>query len=176
VAPGERSITVTAPGRQSVDRAVNIGAGETKTVAVALQAGGGEGGEPGQGEGTAPDTGRRSGGGVRIAGFAVAGLGVAGMALFGVAGLMAESKYSTLEKECGAGPCADPKYQDTIDSGKTLDLLANIGLVAGAVGLAAGGAMIVFGGPSDDAPAAPAAGAGVTVSPRGAMIRGAFVF
>lgn len=176
VMPGMITVSVEAPGREPVTREVTVGAGETKTVALALEEGTGKAAPSPATQDEAPS----SGGGVRTAGFVVAGLGVAGMGLFAVTGLMANSKFKTLEEECGGVRCTDPKYADTIDSGKTLDLLATIGLIAGATGIAAGGAMILFGGSSsaDDqsarAPKAPAVG--VSITPQGASVRGAFVF
>jgi hypothetical protein len=169
VEPGARVVTVTAPSGGVVRREVTVAAGETKTLALAL---------PGDGpraDSTAPpsDTGETSGGGARIVGFAVAGLGVAGMVVFGVAGVMAQGKFSTLETECGGARCTDPKYADVVDSGKTLDTIANIGLIAGASCLAIGGAMIIFGGPSAKEPSASAA---VTLAPGGAAVRGTVAF
>ncbi len=185
VNPGKRTITVTAPGRDAVERSVVVSAGEIKTVALAIA-----GEETASGptpEPTPPlqeeEEKKSSGGGVRTAGYVVTGLGVAGMALFGVAGLMANSKFKTLETECGGTRCTDPKYAETIDSGRTMDNLANVGLIAGAAGLVLGGAMIVLGGPSDDQeeasrgrPRAPSATAAITFSPGGAGVRCAFTF
>jgi hypothetical protein len=127
---------------------------------------------PPGGEPKAPpgDTGAQSGGGVRIAGFVIAGIGVAGMAVFGITGMMARSRFATLEEECGGKRCADPKYADVVDSGMTLTTVANIGLIAGAAGIAGGGLMILLGGPSS--PAAPQSGAALSLSPfmRGARL------
>jgi len=186
VTPGKRMITVTAPGRDAVERSVVVSAGETRTVALAIDAE-----ETASGPTPAPapppppkeeEKKKSSGGGVRTAGYVVTGLGVAGMALFGVAGIMANSKFKTLESECGGTRCTDPKYADTIDSGKTMDMLANMGLIAGAAGLVLGGTMIVLGGPSDDQetsrgrPRAPSATAAITFSPGGAGVRCALTF
>jgi hypothetical protein len=109
---------------------------------------------------------------VRKAGFAVAGLGVAGMAVFGVTGFIAQNKFKTLEEECGSTRCTDIKYADVIDSGKTMALLANIGLGVGIAGIVGGGAMIIFGGSRQ----APPANVSFELSPQGAMFRykGAF--
>ncbi|AKT42655.1 tetratricopeptide repeat protein [Chondromyces crocatus] len=193
VMPGRSSVTVTAPDREPMTRKLAVGAGEIKTVAVALKSVD-ERGEPSPSsisETTSEpeaDTGRR-GGGVRIAGYAVAGLGVAGMALFGVTGMMAQSKFKSLEEECGGVRCTDAKYADTVDSGKTLDLLANIGLIAGASALTIGGAMILFGGPSSEVEATAksqqrprkalpttTATAGFSLTPQSASVRCAFTF
>jgi len=77
----------------------------------------------------------------------VLGLGVVGMGLFAFGGLQGNAKFETLQKECGSTRCTDPKYADVIESGKTMDLLANIGLGVGAVGLVAGTVMVIVGGP-----------------------------
>jgi hypothetical protein len=94
-----------------------------------------------------PVSNEMSGGGVRKAGFAVLGLGVVGMGLFAFGGIQGNSKFATLEKECGTARCTDPKYADVIESGKTMDVLANIGLGVGAAGLIAGTIMVIVGGP-----------------------------
>jgi hypothetical protein len=69
--------------------------------------------------------------------------------MFAVTGSMANSKYSTLEEECLTPPCTDPKYVDVVDEGKTLDLVANIGLGVGIAGLVVGALMVGLGWPSD---------------------------
>jgi hypothetical protein len=106
---------------------------------------------------------------VRIAGFIVTGLGVAGLATFVVAGVSADAKYDEVFEACGGKHCVDPSYADEISTGRTLDLIANIGLVAGAAGVLGGGAMILFGGPA-------AGQASVSASPAGASLawRGLF--
>ncbi|MDC3957039.1 hypothetical protein [Polyangium jinanense] len=126
----------------------------------------------------------RTGGAVRTAGFVVAGIGVAGMAIFGVTGLMARSRFATLEEECHATRCTDLKYADVVDSGMALTTAANTSLAIGAAGIVGGGLMILFGGPSFARPAArsapsgtsivapqsPVVGAGFTMSPGGAGV------
>jgi hypothetical protein len=77
----------------------------------------------------------------------VLGVGVAGLGLFAIGGAQGNSKFATLEKECGTTRCTDPKYADVVDSGKTLDLVANIGLGIGVAGIVAGTIMVVVGGP-----------------------------
>ena len=100
---------------------------------------------------------------MRGLGFGVAGAGVAGMAVFGIAGAVAESKYTALEKECGGARCADQRYGSVVDTGRTLDTVATTGLVAGVAGMVIGGALILIGAPSK----APSAAAALKVSPRG---------
>ncbi len=59
-----------------------------------------------------------------------------------------------------------------VDSGKQAELASNVSLVAGVVALAAGGAMILFGGPSVKPRPTTGALAGVSLalSPQGAQL------
>lgn len=169
VQPGTMTIEATHAGDKPVRREVTIGAGETKTVAIAFT-----GGAAAPGAATsdaAPGGAKPQGGGVRIAGFVIAGLGVAGMGAFAGAGLAAKSKFSTVETECGNARCTDSKYGDVIDSGKTLQTIANVGLGVGIAGLVGGALMIAVGGPSK----APLP-AQIEVGPNGAGLRFAGTF
>ena len=99
-------------------------------------------------------------------------LGAGGLAAFGATYAVAQGKYNTLKTECG-GRCTDPKYADTVDSGKRMELVSNVSVGVGAVALAAGTAMIIFGGPKWKP--RPATGAwtlpSVAFSPHGAGLR-----
>ncbi|MDI1450859.1 hypothetical protein [Polyangium sp. 6x1] len=132
----------------------------------------------------------RMGGVVRTAGFAVAGIGVAGLAVFGVTGIMARSRFATLEEECGGTRCTDLKYASVVDSGMALSTAANTGLAIGAAGLVGGGLMILLGGPpfargaappspsgtGIATPKGPVVGAGFTMSPGGAGVHCTLAF
>ena len=91
---------------------------------------------------------------VRGVGIGVAALGVGGFVLFAVGTVQADDKLSTLEAECGGGPCTDPKYTDVIESGKTSEILAYTGLGVGIAGVVAGTLMMILGGPSEPEAAA----------------------
>jgi hypothetical protein len=153
VDPGDKVIELTRPGVAAQRREVKVRAGEIKTVTLGSST---RGAPP-----PAPVGGR-----VRVAGFVVAGVGVAGAVVLAVAAPLAQSKFSTLERECGGARCVDPKYAAVVDSGKTMDTLAGVGLAVGVAGLVGGGLMIAFGGPS----AAPAR-ATIAVSPTSAQLR-----
>lgn len=174
VEPGTIVIEASRPGSAPSRREVTIGAGETKTVAFSFS--------PAALESAAPVGPRREpsppppapvarGGGVRVAGFVVAGLGLAGMGVFAGAGILANSKFSSLETACGGVRCTDPKYASTVDSGKTLDLVANIGLATGVAGIVGGTLMIALGGP---AKATPPAAVQVGFSGTGLAVQGSF--
>jgi hypothetical protein len=68
---------------------------------------------------------------------------VAGGAASGAA---AASKFSALDSACGDQPCPDPVFNDIVDSGKTFELMAYIGLGAGAAAMITGGALLLFAG------------------------------
>jgi hypothetical protein len=82
---------------------------------------------------------------VRTAGYVAGGVGVVGVGIFAVAGLMAKSAHDQLRNECGAGGCSDAGHQSEVDRGKSLQAVANVGLVVGVVGVLAGGTLVVLG-------------------------------
>jgi len=97
------------------------------------------------------------------------GIGVIGMGMFGVAGGMSLGTYSELEDGCPSNCPAE-----TIDRGETEQMIANIGLTVGAVGLAAGATFLIVelaggGGGTTEARAID-----IDVGPGYAGIRGAF--
>jgi PEGA domain-containing protein len=147
VEPGNRLVALTPPGGATIRREITVDAHTTKTLALTLPTA-----APVVAKVAPVET--LSGGMVRKVGFGVAGLGVAGIGLFAITGVLANQKYSELEASCGTQRCVDPKLATTVDQGKLLDTLATSGLVVGAVGLAAGAAMIAFGGPSRVPPSA----------------------
>ncbi len=171
VMPGKIEVRASAPGMKDEQRELRIAAGATETIAIALSE-----------DGTAeppppppkPEPEKSSGTPWRTVGFVSAGVGVAGLAVFAVAGSMAKSKFNQLEDECGGTRCSDPKYADTVDSGKRSQTIANVGLVVGAVGIVAGGALIVLGGSSKSEKAA--RGPTVDVGRRGVTLGYSGVF
>ncbi|HVY44871.1 MAG TPA: hypothetical protein VHB21_03290, partial [Minicystis sp.] len=108
-----------------------------------------------------------TGGGVRIAGYVVAALGVGGAATFAIAGSMANGRFSDIQKQCGTARCTDPSLHGTIAGGRTLDVVADVGLGVGIAGIAAAVPMILFGGPKA---ATAAAGLTLRASPSGAAL------
>ena len=78
-------------------------------------------------------------------GFSSLGIGAAGLAVFAVAGVSAKSVHDDLEAECGAGGCSDAEHQNDASRGKTLQTVANIGLVVGLAGAASGTLLLLVG-------------------------------
>jgi hypothetical protein len=146
VEPGKLAIRASGAG-DPVEQQLEIAAGQTKTVTLAppdapvveptTQP------EP-EGSDESSDFGL-----VRGLGIGVLALGVAGMVVFGITTVQADNSLAQLEDECGGARCTDEKYADVVDEGQTSETIANVSLVVGAVLLAGGAAMIIFGGPSE---------------------------
>jgi hypothetical protein len=175
VDPGSVAVAAERSGKPVVRRDVSIRAGETKTVAISFVERAPAGGEPIARREVIPPRAAAAPGGsalLRSLGYGAAGVGVAGIATFGVAWSMAESRFSTLEKECGGRRCTGSKYTSVVDMGRALDTAANIGLAAGLAGLAGGTALIFIGGGSS--PRRTPASIGVSPGPLGVRVTGSF--
>jgi hypothetical protein len=81
--------------------------------------------------------------GLRPFAYVAGAWGVAGFVTFAVAGAMNQSTYNGLETACGNQGCP-PGKQEEINSGKTQQTIANVGLVVGIVGVAAGATLFVL--------------------------------
>lgn len=172
IEPGTVRVRATAPGRVPAEAERTVAAGTIETIALVLQPElqpepspppvvavappprepepPREAPEPSWTEGT-----------IRRAGFGVVALGAAGLVTFAVAGTMANDRYDRIRSECG-GRCTDPKYESEIEGGRTLDVVANVGLVAGGFGVLVGAGMIAFGGAKSPDPAPRAARSSVS--------------
>ncbi|HEX8791900.1 MAG TPA: tetratricopeptide repeat protein [Polyangiaceae bacterium] len=107
--------------------------------------------------------------GLRPWAYVAGGVGVAGLAAFTIFGLMANSNFSDLQNSCHPLSACPSSKSGEIDSGKTDQIIANIGLGVGIVGVAAGATLFVLslGGKS-----APAASTGLVVGPSFVGVRG----
>jgi len=81
--------------------------------------------------------------GMRQWAYVAGGVGAAGLLTFGVFGLMNNAKHSDLEDACPGGRCPADRESD-IDSGKTYQTVANVGLGLGIVGLGTGAVLYVL--------------------------------
>lgn len=143
VKPGKIIVRVAPPAGAAIDpieREVTIGPGEVQTVAVSVP-------RPVAVEKVVVVAPEPTIGPLRGAGIGVATVGVVGMAVFAGAGLASNGKFNSLAQSCSFMRCTNPADASTVDSGKTLDTVANVGLGVGIVGIVGGVAMIVFGGP-----------------------------
>jgi hypothetical protein len=78
--------------------------------------------------------------------YVAGGIGAAGVITFAIAGALANAKYSRLQSDCNNGPCP-PSKADDISSGRTQQTIANVGLVVGLVGIAAGTTLFIVSAP-----------------------------
>jgi hypothetical protein len=115
------------------------------------------------------------GSGKRTAAFIAGGVGVAGLATFAVFGAMSNSKYNSLDKACTGSVCPANR-QDDIDEGKRDQMLANIGLVVGAVGVGASATLFLLasGSSSKDAKDAGSANVELGIGFGSVVVRGRF--
>jgi len=176
VVPGHVAVDATAPGRRDFHVDLTVREGASAPVTVTLVSSDATVPPPpvnNDAAGTTPSddhaTPERKGGGIRTAGYFVAGAGVLGIGTFLVAHFMGDAKLSSLDSACGQGQCSQPYFDDQSSQGKTLDLVANIGLGVGIAGAVVGAGMIVFGG-SHEVPAQTS----FVLTPGGLSIRGRF--
>jgi hypothetical protein len=160
VAPGTVTVVVSSGGAEVARQSVTLGTGDQKAIALDAHP------PPAPPLSEAPreqpmvvvDT---SAGGLRTASYIAGGVGVAGLATFAIFGALEKSTYNDLQNACHGGPCP-PERAGDISTGRSRETIANIGLVAGAVGVAAGVVLFAVSAP----PKAPAgASASVVVAP-----------
>jgi len=103
---------------------------------------------------------------LRPSAYVAGGVGAAGLLTFAVSGLLARSTYDDLQSRCG-GHCPPDKAGE-IASGKTEQTVANVGLVLGVLGAAAGATLFVLSMPKSG----PAPATALVVSPAWIGVRG----
>ncbi len=157
-AVGEAVVRVRAAGKQDIERRVTIRGGEVTTVTVALS----PIAPPAAPRPVPPPPSKL--GPLRVTGIASLVVGAAGMVTFAVAGTMANQRYATLSTACSPG-CSPAD----VDSGKKLDLGANVGLGVGIAGLVAGAGLVVFGRPATQGVAAWTVPGGVVLGAGGSL-------
>jgi hypothetical protein len=169
VEPGTHHVEASATGLSPVRREVSLDGGELKTLNLSLKKTEQAPSSPLTPAPAAPPaatSGRpEEKHPIRTAGYVTGAVGVAGVAVFAITGLMAKSAFNTLDRECGAVGCSDSGHQNDIDRGKSLQAIANVGLVVGVVGLIGGGTMVLLGGGKQKE-----SGARVSLSPGGGIV------
>ncbi len=153
VDPGLHVVRVEADGRSPESTEVTLAEGETRTLDVAP-------GPPIAPPASAPPPAvpvtasaptnaperRRSGAGLRTAGWVVGGVGVVGLGIGAATGLLAMSREATVNVHCVAAKGCDPTGYSAATSGHTLAIESNVSFAAGAVLVAAGISLILVGG------------------------------
>jgi hypothetical protein len=98
--------------------------------------------EPGSPRSGPPEPTPASGGmNLRPYAYVAGGVGVVGLAAFATFGLMSNATYSALQGACHPG--CPPDKRSEIDSGRSQQTIANVGLAVGLVGAAAGATLWV---------------------------------
>jgi hypothetical protein len=167
---GSAEVVVQTPGHLPIKRSVSLAAGQRMSLTVDAQSGPLEGAASVPAE-PPPEPPRPPAQPVplRTWAYVAGGIGAAGLVTFGVAAIMAKSTYDDLGSACNGGPCP-PSKADEISSGKTQQTIANVGLVVGIVGVAAGATLFVLSMPKG----APAPNAALVMSPGWMGIRGSW--
>jgi len=153
VEPGPMVVSATVPGGVAKDQNVTVKAGETASVELSFSAWSDSDAALAEEPEASPkpvddDDGKHDQAGQsRAPAWIAGGVGVAGLATFAVFGILANSRYSDLEASCVDGHCP-PDLEDTQNSGKAFQTVANIGLIVGAVGVGTAVTLFVIGGPS----------------------------
>jgi hypothetical protein len=148
---GDHELVATADGLETDERTVHIEPGHGKVIKLALEPPASKAEpepEPEEPPPPTPPEPDPAGTNLQTIGYVVGGVGVVGLGVFATTGLMAKSKYDSVNDACDGERCEDPKYGDDIDSGKTLQTVANVSLIVGAAGVLTGSALILFGGSS----------------------------
>ncbi len=106
-----------------------------------------------------PDPG--GGNGMLVGGVVAIGLAALTGIGAGVTRKMAGDRYDEIVEACGDQPCADPSYDEDIDSGEALDIASHASLGVAGLALLTGGVLItIHFARSDDDPSSPSAGPG----------------
>jgi hypothetical protein len=80
----------------------------------------------------------------RTIAYIAGGVGAASLIMFAIFGSLASSAYSDLEDGCPTKIGCDPALQATADDGQTYQTVANVTLVIGIVGIAAGAGLFIW--------------------------------
>ncbi len=142
VLAGATEIVVSTPGHADVTRDLDVPAGTTASITLDAASGATGGAAP---DAIASDHAApaRAGPPLRTYAYVAGGVGLAGFATLAIFGALAHSSYDDLQAACGGAPCPASKSGE-ISSGRTQESVANVGLVVGLVGVAAGATLFVL--------------------------------
>jgi hypothetical protein len=152
VDPGAHELVVSAPGFESRSFHVQLAEGESRALVVS----------PGAAVGTSPAPAAASpalapesraaatstGSSSRTVGFVLAGVGVAALGTATITGLLVQSKKSAVDAGCHPDKSCTSAGLDAAHSGRTLEIVSNVGWVVGAAALAAGTYFVLRAGSS----------------------------
>lgn len=178
LAPGNVTIVATTPDGRETRRDVTLEAGKPANVSLDMAPATAPGAAPAPMSGAAPppsstgsaalDTRSTS---FRTWAYVAGGVGAVGLVTFAVFGALDSSKYSELSDACPNNHCS-PSRADDIDAGRRDQLIANVGLGIGVVGLAAGTVLFLMSSPRTEQTRARSTW--VAVGPGNVRVGGAF--
>jgi len=169
IAAGSTEIVVETPVHLPIRRTVTVAAGEKISLSIDAQSGEPETGppQPSVAPAAPPEPVRNNLSSLRPWAYVSGGVGAAGLVSFALFGALARSNYDDLQTACGGDACPVSK-QDEIAAGKTKQTIANVSLVFGVLGAAAGATLFVLSMPKD----APVTSLGLFVLPGGLGVGG----
>jgi hypothetical protein len=162
VMPGATEIVVSDPPSPDVRQDVSAAAGEHKVVVIDAAP------QP-VGPPRAPTVAEVHSAGspvVRALGVVSLGVGVQGWVAFAVSGLLSRAAYSDLTASCPDRQCPASR-QSEVARGRDEQIVANVGVVVGSVGVALGAGLLLYGAMKGR----PEAATAVVVSAAGAGVR-----
>jgi hypothetical protein len=153
ITPGTTTMIVSVPGQAEQRRDIVVEAGKLQTVALDREPqrslDGAEGSdamlaeEPREPVETKVELGPDSS--MRTWAYVAGGVGAVGLATFGVFGVLNNSRYGELDDDCPNGACPSGRNDD-IEAGRRYQLIANVGLGVGIVGLGTGVTLLLLSG------------------------------
>ena len=173
VDPGEHRFTFDDPdGLAHTEKKIVVREGDkNRHVRVVFGASAAPAGGPKARASSPPSAPQSDGGTQRTIGFVVGGLGIAGLVVGSIFGAMALGNQGTLKGECSAPNECLPSAQPNINTLHTNEILADVGLGVGVVGLAVGALLLFTAGPSE---ATPTSAIRLDVGPTSLAIHGGF--
>ncbi len=174
--PGEHEVIVSAPGKKMWSQRVQLGPGAVNSrieVPALEESHDPQGPTPGPvpgGASTGTDAAASKPLPLRTIGFVGLGAGAIGIGVGAITGVMAVSKHSDLQKQCGGNVCG-PTQESARQSYYTLGTVSTVATIAGAA-LAGGGLVMVLVAPKSK----PASTTGLVpiVGPASVGLRGTF--
>jgi hypothetical protein len=171
VVAGSTEIHVQTPGHADLSRSVTLAAGDKMPLTIDAQSA-----VPLEAPPPVVPVASVAAGPVPIAehgpdlrpwAYVAGGVGVAGLGTLAIFGVLAQSSYDDLQTACRGALCPAAKHGE-ISSGKTDEVIANVGLTVGILGAVAGGVLFVLSLPK----ASPGSSVGLFVSPTEVGLRG----
>lgn len=152
IEPGSHELVVSAPGFAERTFQIQLAEGEVRSLVVSPGAPVSPGAAPLAGPSPAatrsPEQPARTGSSGRTLGFVLGGVGVAGLGVATITSLMVVSKKSTVDAGCQPDKSCTSSALDAAHSGRTLEIVSNVGWVVGAAALGAGAYFLLTSGPS----------------------------